>query len=143
MTHRDRAKRIIASNLYMTLATTKDGSPWSTPVFYACDENYTFYWYSRKDTRHSLTIQNNNKVACSIFGVDTEGGVYVEGIASEVTEDELPHVLDVYAQKGAKTDEEREQLTTKEDFLGDAPLRMYKLIPEKIYVSGEATKWHG
>src|SRR6266705_634469 len=114
----DRARRIIASNLYMTLATTtKDGNPWSTPVFYSVDDNYTFYWYSRKDTRHSLTIKENNHVAASILGVgnDDEGfGVYIEGKAFEVTEDELPHALDVYAQKGAKTDEERKQLTTNE-----------------------------
>ncbi len=142
-----RTKRILSNNRYMTLATTaKDGQPWSTPVFYALDDNNNFYWYSRKDTRHSLSIKENSKVAASIFGVDNadEGfGVYLEGVASEVTKNELPHAMEVYAKKGATNDEERKQLTTKEDFLNDAPIRMYKLIPKKMYVSNEATKWKG
>lgn len=140
----EQAKRILKSNNYMTLATAIDNKPWSTPVFYAYDEHYNFYWYSRKDTWHSLVIKENNKVAASIFGVADEGfGVYLEGIASEVREDELEHVIEIYAAKGAKNDEERKQLTTQEDFLDDALVRMYKLVPNKIYVSNESTKWKG
>lgn len=141
-----RAKRILSTNRYMVLATSQAGQPWSTPVFYAYDEKYNFYWYSRKDTRHSLSLKENNNVSAVIFSVgnaDEGFGVYIEGTASEVTENELEHAMVTYAAKGATSDEERKQLTTKEDFLGDAPIRMYKLTPAKIYVSNEATKWNG
>ncbi len=131
----------------MTLASSSSGGqPWSTPVFYALDEKYNFYWYSRKDTRHSENIKENNRISASIFattGEDEGVGVYVEGVATELIEVELEHATSIYAKKGASNDEERIQMTTIKDFLGDAPIRMYKLTPEKIYISGKATKWNG
>jgi uncharacterized protein YhbP (UPF0306 family) len=142
----ERAKRILKNNNYMILATVQGDQPWSTPVFYAYDKQYNFYWYSRKDTRHSQNIQANNHVAASIFGVgnaDEGFGVYLKGNAAEVTEEELEHALHVYAEKATHNQEQRDQLTTKEDFLGDAPIRMYKLVPEKMYVFNESTKWKG
>lgn len=141
-----RAKRILANNLYMTLATYQENKPWSTPVFYVHDEQYNFYWYSRKDTRHSLNIKVNHNVAASIFGTgnDDEGfGIYLEGTASEVTGNELDHTLEIYATKGAKTDLEKKQLTTREDFLDASPLRLYKLVFERIFISEEGKKWKG
>lgn len=102
----EKAKRILANNLFMTLATVSAGEqPWSTPVFYAVDEHYNFYWYSRKDTRHSQNIKENNKVSLSIFstsGEDEGTGVYVEGEASELTEEELSHAMNVYAKKSCR-----------------------------------------
>src|SRR5438132_747915 len=99
----ERAKRILSANRYMVLATSQEGKPWSTPVFYAYDDHYSFYWYSRKDTRHSLSLKENNKIAASIFGVgntDEGFGVYLEGTASEVTEDELEQATATYVAKG-------------------------------------------
>ncbi len=143
----EKTKRILSNNLFMTLATSSlDNQPWSTPVFYAVDENYNFYWYSRKDTQHSLFIKENPKVSVSIFsigGQDDGVGLYIRGNASEVIENELEHALKTYSAKAASTEEARTQLTTKEDFLDEAPIRMYKLIPEKMYVSNEAKKWNG
>lgn len=143
----EKAKRILANNLFMTLATASSGGqPWSTPVFYALDENYTFYWYSRRDTRHSQNITENNKISASVFATSGENegvGIYIEGTASEVTEEELDYATSIYAKKAAANEEEKTQLTTREDFLGDAQIRMYKLIPEKVYISEEATKWNG
>lgn len=143
----EKAKRILSSNLFMTLATvSSDEQPWSTPVFYALDEEYNFYWYSRKDTRHSENIKENNKVSASIFattGEDEGVGVYVEGAASELTEEELEYATNIYAKKASTSEDERRVLTTVEDFLGEAPLRMYRLTPSKFYISGEAKKWNG
>lgn len=68
---RERAKRIIANNLYLILATSHDDQPWSTPVFFASDQQ-TFYWYSQKTTRHSQNILHNPQVAASIFGVGND-----------------------------------------------------------------------
>ncbi|SRR5258708_2617169 len=142
---KERAKRILTNNLYMILATSQNNKAWSTPVFYAFDQQ-NFYWYSRKNTRHSLNILVSPEISASIFGVNNEDegfGVYIEGKAFEVAKNELKHALDIYAQKAAKNAAEKEQLTTIEDFINDSPLRMYKLIPEKVYVSNKATKWKG
>lgn len=143
----EKVKRILSSNLFMTLATvSSDEQPWSTPVFYALDEEYNFYWYSRKDTRHSENIKENNKVSASIFatsGDDNGIGMYVEGIVQELRGEELGHATNIYAKKASPSEDERKQLTTIEDFLGEAPLRMYRLTPSKFYISGEAKKWNG
>ena len=133
----------------MTLSTSSlDGKPHSTPLFYANDEKFNFYWYSKKETKHSLLIKDNNKVSISIFGVgdkDEGFGVYLEGIASEIPENELSNALEIYFNKALKDNqtEREEMISNANDFLNESPLRMYKFIPEKIYVSGEATKWNG
>ncbi len=143
----EKVKKILSNNLYMTLATvSSDGQPWSTPVFYAIDDDYNLYWYSRKDTRHSQNIKEINKISASIFAVSGEDkgvGIYIEGIATELIEEELDHAANTYAAKAASNEEEKAQLTTTRDFLDDSPLRMYKIIPSKIFISGEATKLNG
>lgn len=143
----EKAKRILINNLFMTLATVSfDGQPWSTPVFYALGDKYNIYWYSRKDARHSQNIKENNKASASIFSLEGEDkmvGVYIEGLAIELAEEELGYATEMYAKKSATNEEEHAQMIAIEDFLGDAPVRMYKLIPEKVYISGEATRWNG
>lgn len=143
----EKIKRILSTNLFMTLATSSiDGKPWSTPVFYAIDDGYNFYWYSQKATRHSQNIIENKSVSASIFATSGENegvGVYIEGAACELAGNELEHATKIYAAKAAGNDEEKVQLTEMEDFLGEAPLRMYKLTPNKIYISGTPTKWNG
>ena len=120
--------------------------PWNSPVFYAVDENYTFYWYSRKTTQHSKNIVQNSEVFVVIFNSspkETSGeAVYIQGKAYEITPDEIIHATTIYAKKAATNDEEREQLQTTEDFLGNSELRMYKFVPEKFYINS-AGKWKG
>lgn len=144
---KDKAKRILTNNLYITLATASaTGEVWSTPVFYALDDAYCFYWYSRKDALHSQNISNNSKISASLYatsGEDKDVGVYIKGTALELEKEDIENALEVYAKKTATSGTERKQLATPEDFLDDAPLRMYKLTIEKIYISGEATKWKG
>lgn len=146
----EKAKNIIANNLFMTISTaTPDGEPWVTPVFYAHDKNYTLYWYSAKNTKHSQLIERNSKVAIAIFNPhaseEEAGGVYIVAKAYEVTEDELPHVLNLYFSKATTKDleEKKALMRNKQDFLGKSILRMYKAIPEKAYVSNDAEKWNG
>jgi uncharacterized protein YhbP (UPF0306 family) len=144
------AKQIIASNSYLTIATaTNEGNPWITPVFYACDTNYHFYWYSRKETKHTTLIRENNRVALVIFNPnasDVEAkGVYIQAIAAEVPEDQLPLVLPVYFRKAQREDtqERRLLIAQTKDFTGESPLRMYRAIPQKVYLSGKSKKWRG
>ncbi len=144
----EKARRIISKNLFMTLASVSmDGEPWSTPVFYATDSTMKkFFWYSRKDTVHSQNIKSNTKVTASLFSLDGEDamtGVYLKGYAHEVEETELDEAIAAYIAKAAQTDEEKELLSRKEDFLGDAPLRMYVMEVEECSISGEASKWNG
>jgi uncharacterized protein YhbP (UPF0306 family) len=145
-----KAKRVIEKNFFMTVSTADiDGSPWISPLYYAFDDSYTFYWYSSKLTKHSGIITRNNRVAVTIFNSNlTEndlGGVFFTGKAYELDEKELSHALDVYFTRTFPHDPDSKQqmIARPNDFLGDSALRMYKFVPEKVYVTGEATKWNG
>jgi hypothetical protein len=48
----EKAKDILASNIYMCLATCDGSQPWITPVYFSFDENLTFYFVSAPDTDH-------------------------------------------------------------------------------------------
>ncbi len=42
-----RAKEIISKIIYINIASvSEDGLPWNTPLYYAFDENYNFFWTS-------------------------------------------------------------------------------------------------
>lgn len=142
----EKAKQIIHDNIFMVLATSNDNNPWNTPVYYAFDDNYNFYWYSRKTTQHSENILNNNAVMVIIFNSSpreaTGEAVYMQGKAYEIQRDEISHATEVYAKRAATHDEEKQQLITTEDFLYDSELRMYKFVPDTFYMN-TAEKWHG
>lgn len=145
-----KARRIIESTFYMTIATASfEKKPWISPVYYALDDSYTFFWYSRKQTKHSQLITENNQVAIAIFNSnaseDEVGGVYLEGRAYEVAEDELHHAIEIYFTRSLPNDlvQRQKMVDTPQDFLEESVLRMYKFVPERVYVSGEATKWNG
>jgi len=53
---------------YMTLATADaNGVPWASPVWYATEDNQTFYWVSDPEARHSRNIAQRPQVAIVIF----------------------------------------------------------------------------
>ncbi len=88
-----QAKKIIEENIYLTLATsTKNGKPWISPLFFAFDENYNFYWISGKNSLHSQLISRNPNVAIVIFDsktpVGTGDGVYFEAVAEELRKEQ-------------------------------------------------------
>ena len=86
------AERILASNIYMTLATA-DGSgvPWASPVYYAPSADRTeLYWVSRPVTRHSRNLAARPELAIVIFDstapVYTGQAVYSEAVGGIVPE---------------------------------------------------------
>lgn len=132
------AQKIIDSNQYMTLATCKDNIPWVAPVFFATDKNRNFYFLSGKETRHILEIENNPNVALSIYDSreipENIDGVYIEGVASQVSLKELPKAINLlYKKRFPDPRELKQHLHTVEDFLGGKPRRFFKIAPNHIY----------
>jgi nitroimidazol reductase NimA-like FMN-containing flavoprotein (pyridoxamine 5'-phosphate oxidase superfamily) len=85
------ARRIIDSNLYMTLATADgDGLPWASPVYFAPAGYRELLWVSVPDARHSLNIAARPEVGIAIFDSTVQPGegraVYVDARAEELTE---------------------------------------------------------
>lgn len=128
---------------------SKQAIPWNVPVYYAYDKKYNFYWYSRKNTKHSKLIKQNDNISITIFNSsptqDDEGGVYISGKASEISENDLPLALKIYFNRAITENlsEKKQLIQNSEDFLGKSILRMYKFIPKRLYVSNEAIKWNG
>jgi hypothetical protein len=53
---------------FMTLATADaEGVPWASPVWYATEDNRTFYWVSDPRARHSRNIAQRPEIAIVIF----------------------------------------------------------------------------
>jgi nitroimidazol reductase NimA-like FMN-containing flavoprotein (pyridoxamine 5'-phosphate oxidase superfamily) len=130
-----RAREIIESVRYITLATASpDAEPWSTPVTAAHDKDYNFYWTSMAGTQHSQNIRENPRIYFTIFDstapIGAGGGVYVKARATELSDpEEIRSAAEIlYIRKNKPTREPQE-------FLGDSPKRMYKAIPEQVWVN--------
>ncbi len=132
-----KAKEIIEKVIYITVATVDEmEQPWNSPVYAAHDGAYNFYWVSDRDSQHSRNIRHNPKIFFVLYdSTATEGtgeGVYVQGGAQEVTDErEIAQALLFYYG--------RENTTSGDvqNYLGEHPRRIYKAVPEKVWMSGE------
>ena len=136
----EKAKKIIEKILYITIATaSKDGKPWNSPVYSAFDKNYNFFWASDQNGQHSKNIEENNRVFIVIYDSTvpegTGKGVYIEAKAYKLTDEkELQHALECLDGRAGN------KYHTPKQFLGDMPRRVYKAIPEKIWMNADGDK---
>ena len=131
------AAKVIKSILYINIASvTPSGRPWNSPVYCAYDKQLNFYWFSWKLNQHSKNIRNNANAFVTIYDstvpAGTGFGVYLEGQAYEVSnvKDMLVGLKEVYKREKKKP---REVV----QFLKKFPRRVYKFVPEKIWVNGD------
>jgi uncharacterized protein YhbP (UPF0306 family) len=83
------ARQIIEENQYLSLGTIdKENGIWLSPVCYAHDKDFNFYFVSMPVARHSKNIDVNGKVMFTIFDSHQkwgEGlGLQVEGKAEKL-----------------------------------------------------------
>mgnify|MGYP003553380249 CR=1 FL=1 len=134
-----KAKKIISDIIYINIATVSpEGKPWNSPVYSAFDENYNFYWASWKENEHSKNIVRNPDVFITTYdSTAPEGtgeGVYIQAKAYELTDpNEIEHATKYYY--GRKNGIPRKI----DEFLGEYPRRMYKAIPEKMWINDEGS----
>jgi len=96
---------VIAANRYMTLATADGrGVPWASPVWFATEDEHTFYWVSDPNARHSRNIAERPEIALVIFDSTVVPGearaVYIAARAEQVTPAELGVFQRVSAAQG-------------------------------------------
>lgn len=126
---------IIKKVLYVNLATiTPEGLPWNSPVFYVYDSNLNLYWFSWRQSQHSINIRHNSAVFCTIYDSSVKPGdgkgVYLQGDARELEKDEeiiLPVQL-VYKRLERDTREPKQ-------FQHEFPRRIYKFTPMRIWTN--------
>lgn len=130
--HSQRAKEILQSILYATVATaSKDGKPWNSPVAKWLGPDMAIYWFSDKDSVHSVNIRANEAVFIAIYDSTmpegTGEGIYIEATASEIND---PRDIDKIAalQTG-------EWKVTPEQVSGEAIHRFYKAVPKTIWMN--------
>ena len=86
----ETARRLVAANRYLTLATADpDGRPWASPVWYAPVGDAGFLWVSDPKARHSRNIAVRPEVAIVIFDSTVpEGGaeaLYCDALAQQLS----------------------------------------------------------
>jgi hypothetical protein len=89
MNPQDTARRLVASNRYMTLATADaDGRPWASPVWFAPTGDAAFLWVSDPESRHSRNIAARPEVAIVIFDSTVPVGgaeaLYCDAVAEQL-----------------------------------------------------------
>ena len=138
-------KNIIDSNLFMTLATCANNIPWSCPVFFASDKDLNLYFNSYNDSLHVKNIEQNQKVAVSIFdshavpGTGNTQAVYTSGTCARVFGKDLPHAIEVIYSKRFPNPKEREgrDLSVEHFSLPNSVGRtdhIYKIETKKFYI---------
>jgi general stress protein 26 len=138
MSDKDIAE-IIHQTIYAAVATADDqGQPWNSPVFVVYDQQLTFYWASAQSSQHSKNIQANGRAFLVIFDSQVpwgEGkGVYFQTTATVVEDPaEIKKACEMRTARGAKVAQ------NAEDFMGDKPRRIYKAVPQKVWVNHDAT----
>lgn len=136
----EKARKIIEKILYITIATSsKDGKPWNSPVYSAYDENYNFYWASWKENQHSKNIRDNNNVFIVIYDSTvpegTGEGIYIQAKAYELTDEkEIKHA---FSYLNGRVNKKKDPKTRIAQFQGNKPRRVYKAVPEKVWINTE------
>lgn len=134
-----RAREIIKQILYVTIASVSDdGQPWNSPVYSSYDKELNFYWVSDKDSQHSRNIRANSKIFLVIYDStmpeSTGEGVYVLAHAQELSNlVEINSALRCLQDRGNKHGSDQDS----QIFTGDGTRRVYKAIPEKIWINDD------
>ena len=139
--HNKRAAEIINKILYATIATVSDeGQPWNSPVYSGFDNELNFYWSSDKDSQHSKNIRANGRIFIVIYDSTAEAGsgegVYIQAEAKELDEDAEIIVArrTTQTRKGQLAEMTEDEA---EKFKGDSVRRVYKAIPQKIWMNDD------
>ena len=133
-----RARQILASTIYGTLATSSpDGQPWASPIFFGYDAAWNLYWSSAQGAQHSQNLDaNQGRAAIAIYSTDpAEGqgqGIYLAGTAAEVEAAAVEAVIPLLLQRAAPG-----QHRTAADYLAPSPRRIYGLQPQTVWITGD------
>jgi general stress protein 26 len=132
-----RAKEIIDTTDYITIASvTKDGLPWNSPVFGAYDKAYNFYWGTHKASQKAQNIRGNRNVFLVIYDSTVPPGTG-EGVYVKATAEELTDLEDIKRAHQILQDRRPTLYWNLEELHGDAPIRLFKATPGRIWMNDD------
>lgn len=131
-----QADAILSRVKFFSLATVSDnGQPWNVTIapFHFPGE-HVYYWISWQDNQHSKNIRANGKAFVAVYDSTPGEGEQSEGVYMLVAAEE---VLD--ANEVAKVTQAigGDLLVPTGQLLGDDPRRLYKIVPQRIWMSGD------
>ena len=94
-------RELLDDQNYLCLATVDtQHKPWTSPVSYVCDDDFSIYFISYIESRHAQNIRNNREIALSIYNSEQTPrstlGVQASGFAEMIDEDTMPVTLRQY-----------------------------------------------
>jgi nitroimidazol reductase NimA-like FMN-containing flavoprotein (pyridoxamine 5'-phosphate oxidase superfamily) len=132
----DAARRILAENRYLTLATADEGGqPWASPVWFAVESPRQVLWASKPGTRHSQNVARRPEVAFVVYDSSRPPGeaaaLYVAAVAAEVSDDEVELAA---ASFSAASVEQGLAVWGPERFRAPARLRLYRATVTEAFL---------
>jgi len=132
-TLQQRVLEIVDAIIYINVATCNEHKePWNTPTYAVHDSQLNFFWRSWVHSQHSANIRTNPGVFISVYdstrklGQNIQRGVYIKATAVEINDnEEIAKVITYFTDK----------IHTVEEFSGSSVKRLYKAIPEKIWLN--------
>lgn len=141
--HEGRAASLLRSVIYMIVGTSSnEGAPWSSPVYFSCDEEVNLYWASDKQSVHSRNIRDNDQVLLVVYNSAAPEGKFIgEGVYFEATARELNEPQQVQAAR--RVMQNRKGIAVAEEeyrqFTANAVRRIYKATPRRAWVNDVET----
>jgi len=136
------AREIIFTNQYLALATTSsDGSAWVSPVAYAFDEKFRFYFISLASSQHIKNGMANSAVSFAIYDSRQnfgEGvGLQVEADLSKVPTARIPKVITLYLSRSWPfiNDKFHAYMSGFQKVLKNHTYTAYMLTPKKVWMN--------
>ena len=134
----DKCSDMILNNRYMDIATCKEDFPWVSAVYYAVDSEVNFYFVSLKTSRHGRYIQENSKVALSIYNSTKPpaeaDGIQVEGKAKIVEDENLESAVETMFSKRFEDEKKQQEYFENYDkYCGDSEKKVFKVETENLY----------
>ncbi|HEX7963296.1 MAG TPA: pyridoxamine 5'-phosphate oxidase family protein [Candidatus Saccharimonadales bacterium] len=133
-----QAKRLIEQNIYAAIATADSaGRPWNSPVFVVYDDELNFYWASGVKSQHSQNIHENSHIFLVLFDSTVEWGKG-EGVYIQARAKELTNLADITKACKLRYQRQPKANQSPSDFTGVLPRRVYRAVPEHIWINGDA-----
>ena len=137
------AAEILVENIYCSVATcSKNGDPWSSPLFYSLDSCCNLFWASAVSAVHSRFLSRNPRAFIAIYDSSapprTATGLYLRGKVEVILNSSVDTVV------ARHFDRVREDNSlTGESYMNDSPERMYCFSPSELWTLGEPEERNG
>lgn len=130
-----RARQLLEEIHHVALSTVNsDGTPLSSPVFMAFNDQLWGYWSSSPTALHSQNIARNGRLFFAIFDSrEGHGGLFIEASA-EMLEDQKEIAI-AYDCLSRLKERFYGHMGTMETYQGDGPQRLYCATPVQAWVN--------